>query len=961
MKKKLLIKIVSYILSVCLAMPITVLAYTASDEENKSEVVAFREYSLSESVTFKEEFIVDENSNAQRGFVLEASAENVLNSVGFLNGKNLNTRTYITNLVKDNQYEQGSIVAAVNGDFFNLSTGLAESCVITDGVLLTSDRDNYAFAFDKDGKAFIAKPAFNIPLVTPYGQYTILHYNKEFTEYGLYLYSDCYGEKTRIGNPSYEIVLTTYSAKLNYEQMAALIYGEAGVPFDLVLSRTLEEGSEEIYINERYKEEIDTYAFENGYILNGLNFYMLCDATALPGETVTAYVSEIRDNPEGASLDIPKGSFILCANRETQIHKVEKLKVMDDVSFTFNCDERFIGVSDAIGCGALIVQEGKAVENTSQAHYTAPNPRTAIGIREDGSVVVFAVDGRQSRYSKGLTLKQLSYEMLRLGCVYAANLDGGGSTIVKASLPESFSFDTVSSPSEGEERKISNAVGFYNNHQPLGDVAYSYLNPSEYLVLSNGAVSLGKAVFTDSNHYGVDTSEKQVNKRENNTMESKEAVTDDTILKELLDISSAIDEQTEVTDSTYNYLGFTYSVDEKMGVIENGKYKPMGYSGFAPVISHSPDGKTNTAFTFRAVDKVDKIEIEGLNPTMYVGDTADASAFAFYKDYKASGQDSCFEWKASDEQSFTVDKDGVLTALNGNDKAKLIVSYGETSEEYDFEIRNLPFNDIEKNWAKHNIIKMYDRGISIGELTELGRLYFPARTFTRSEFCVMLARHLGLTKAVDTVKGDTSEETVVEIVAVEGEKEISDSQETNVFENTEVIALEAVENKTQELTESELASSDVQDSVSEIVGAEPAERPEEEQNIEAVTDTVIPEYADLDTIPVWAIESVEKLYEKGYLDGFEHVDEKGNKIFDGTANVTRREVIRLIGIFLEDAPADVEIMLSDISENDIDFISIQKAVHGGIFKGYVDGTLRPDNYLTRAEVSAIFVRLLDLI
>ncbi len=959
--KKILIRAISLVLSVSVAAPFTGFAQEKINEKT-SEVIAYESYKLADGITYTEEYIVDENSSDQRGFSIDVNSENAFNSIVFLGGENLNTRSYVSKLVNDNSPEEGSIVAAMNGDFFNLSTGLAESLVIFDGVLLTSDRDNYAFAFDKDGKALIGKPAITMPLQTPYGQYSILHYNKEFTEYGLYLYSDCYGEKTRINAPSYELVLVPYSQKLDYERMSALVYGEEGIPFDLVLNRTKEDGTEEIYINERYKDEIDTYAYENGYTLNGLNFYMLCDAQARLGETVNTYVSEIRDNADGVSLEIPDGAFLLCANRNTQIHKLEKVKLMDDISFTFNSDERFIGAEKAIGCGALIVDNGQIVEDTTLSHYTSAQPRTAIGIKEDGSVVMFAVDGRQTKYSKGLTLKQLSREMIRLSCITAANLDGGGSTIVKAALPDTRTFDTVSKPSEGEERKISNAVGFINSLEQTGNTAYSYLKPDNFLLLSNASISLGKAVFTDLNHYGVDTFEKEVNERENNRKEREETVTDDEILKELLDISTSFEEEAEDEQIKFNYLGFTYTVDENKGLVFDGEYKPCGYSGFADILSVSPDGTSNTAFTFRAIDNPDKIEIDGVNPVIYVGDTADASAKAYYKGYEIAGQDKCFEWHSSQMQAFTVDDNGLITAIQGTDKAKLTVSYGETSAEYIFKIKSLPFNDIEKHWAKHNIIQMYDRGISIGELTELGRLYFPDRTFTRNEFCVMLARLLKLTEAVDTVEKtaegeeDTSENAEkAEYSNESADAENSDSQtivdETAENESVQTEA-EATGTNSDSETQPDTLTNELTEAMHDVV---PEVIPEE------ISEAINPDYADFDAIPVWAAESVKKLYENGYLDGFEHTDADGNKVFDGKENVTRREVIRLIGKFLDDAPNDAEIKLSDITDDDADLINIRKAVHSGIFKGYLDGTLRPDNNLTRAEVSAVFVRLIELI
>ena len=56
------------------------------------------------------------------------------------------------------------------------------------------------------------------------------------------------------------------------------------------------------------------------------------------------------------------------------------------------------------------------------------NPRTAIGQREDGAVLLLIIDGRQT-HSLGATLNDLINVFLDFDAVNAANLDGGGSTV----------------------------------------------------------------------------------------------------------------------------------------------------------------------------------------------------------------------------------------------------------------------------------------------------------------------------------------------------------------------------------------------------------------------------------------------------------------------------------------------------------------------------------------------------
>lgn len=56
-------------------------------------------------------------------------------------------------------------------------------------------------------------------------------------------------------------------------------------------------------------------------------------------------------------------------------------------------------------------------------------PRTAIGQKEDGTVIFVVVDGRQL-HSQGATMRQMQDIMIEHGAINAANLDGGSSSVM---------------------------------------------------------------------------------------------------------------------------------------------------------------------------------------------------------------------------------------------------------------------------------------------------------------------------------------------------------------------------------------------------------------------------------------------------------------------------------------------------------------------------------------------------
>ena len=51
----------------------------------------------------------------------------------------------------------------------------------------------------------------------------------------------------------------------------------------------------------------------------------------------------------------------------------------------------------------------------------------ALGVDADGHLLAAAVDGRNVERALGMTLGDVSRLMIRLGCVSAANFDGGSS------------------------------------------------------------------------------------------------------------------------------------------------------------------------------------------------------------------------------------------------------------------------------------------------------------------------------------------------------------------------------------------------------------------------------------------------------------------------------------------------------------------------------------------------------
>ena len=151
------------------------------------------------------------------------------------------------------------------------------------------------------------------------------------------------------------------------------------------------------------------------------------------------------------------------------------------------------GVTDALGGGPVIVRNGKGVytagEDFLPTQLGPRNPRTAVGQRRDGKIVLVAVDGRRRGYSVGLTNWELAQAMVRLGVYTGSALDAGGSTTM------AFDGQLLNRPSDpGGERSVAESLGILYTGVYAPPPALSVVSPNgdgiaekQLLVVQGGA------------------------------------------------------------------------------------------------------------------------------------------------------------------------------------------------------------------------------------------------------------------------------------------------------------------------------------------------------------------------------------------------------------------------------------------------------------------------------------------
>jgi len=292
--------------------------------------------------------------------------------------------------------------AAVNGGFFR-DYGLPSGMVVIDGELISKATGNYPVLIIRDGKAEIKEISSRLFLVKADG--TGLQNDDSWD-------GSPENSATGSGRADKDNIVITID---NINSPAA---GKQTVVYTPVYGQT----------NRADKRNISV-TVEDG-VVTGIAEYE--KEAPIPGD----------------------GMLISFFDAAAYAGKELPLKAGDAVRLIHEPD--MTGNVQAYECGCWLVRDGEAVVKDYDPWVgvlTNHDPRTAVGIKEDGTVILLTVDGRQPGYSTGFTGKELTEYLISCGAVDAAMLDGGASTamIVQGEL--------VNRPSyKGQERQIAGAI-----------------------------------------------------------------------------------------------------------------------------------------------------------------------------------------------------------------------------------------------------------------------------------------------------------------------------------------------------------------------------------------------------------------------------------------------------------------------------------------------------------------------
>ncbi|OLD99992.1 MAG: hypothetical protein AUG91_05455 [Actinobacteria bacterium 13_1_20CM_4_69_9] len=152
-----------------------------------------------------------------------------------------------------------------------------------------------------------------------------------------------------------------------------------------------------------------------------------------PASPRTDLVGTIASVGSGASTDVPADGAVIVA-RGTAARPFAALPVGAQITVRIPLPNDWASVTDAVSAGPTLVRDGKPIFNAGEAltpvQLHGRDPRTAIGQKADGSIVMVAVDGRRPGWSIGITNWDLAQTLVRDGCVTGFALDSGGSTTI---------------------------------------------------------------------------------------------------------------------------------------------------------------------------------------------------------------------------------------------------------------------------------------------------------------------------------------------------------------------------------------------------------------------------------------------------------------------------------------------------------------------------------------------------
>ena len=539
------------------------------------------------------------------------------------------------------------VVAGINGGFFN-SDGTGVGLVMSDGVIRALDKKNhYMVGICRDGSLFVDGSVV---------------------------------EKTMFWSDSYGNVTEFEVAGINASRANGGVFLFNG-DFGTSMENTL--GGVDVVLRP---------------LRPSRKLTMDCELTFV--------VEAVRDSTQaGVPVinEIPEGRWVLSANRKYNAAGLDALRsvaVGTEVTLTVSgADERWADAEYGLSAIHLLVENGQPVPGLG----TGAAPRTAIGIKADGTAVFYTIDGRQKGYSVGASYSQVAKRLVELDCVTAVALDGGGSTTLGATLPGSANFDIISSPSGGGDRAVNNCILLVTSGGANDRKGGAYPE-SEFSVVMAGAQTVVSAKAHDTKGYPLETDR----------------------------------------EVSWDSDGGTFSVDEEGNTVFTAGSE---YGTFQ--LNASLFGQT-TSLPVRVVRKISSVSVLRRDVNIEVdtllaepGEMIPLGTEGIWYNLPVAMNDNAVKWSCTGAIG-EITEDGMFIAGAENCEGTITAAVGGVSTTVRVRVdRGDPFTDIDSHWSQPYVTRLYKLGLTTGSLQEDGTyVYLPDDQLTRGQLLVFITRIL---------------------------------------------------------------------------------------------------------------------------------------------------------------------------------------------------------------------------
>lgn len=629
-------------------------------------------------------------------FTIEASPKTT--RIAASGGKSVYSKKTLTDIISQTDTKGSQVIGAINADFFSTATGIPLGLEITDGRIVTTnikDDKSAAVGFKADGSTVFGTPDFEISLTV--NDYTVkidkVNRQNNYTNH-IILFTSDFSDKTYWG------------------------VNEKGTGYDVIVLST---------------------------------------ESALPADgKITCYYEAFLQNIKDP-VAIEKDKIYICAPTGAFVgfepplyQEIDGQKVYFDRSFVSVTEKtgKWKGVINAVSGGNLLINNG-VIRYPSTYDSSIRNmltSRSAFGVKADGTYVFYAAE--HSASVSGIWMEAVAQAMFDMGCIYAINLDGGGSTTFAANTGGGLLVQNKCQ--DGSQRKIANALLFLSDETaPVvaedfeGDKQFTEVYEGTNLITASitkenaytgkGALKLDYSLRGIGNSVGVTFQPIDVSKykmlsvainemgsgvRVDAKLKNGKKEFTRTILKG--NEKNYVRAQVDVSDAT-ELIGFEVAYElaakNRNSILIDriaGLGADMRYDVEAPTVSVSSKNEklsiTSSKPLFTSQPDVAEVVVDG--GEMLVTNTLETKDYSDDKVHKA--------------------KIGVIDTLGNRTVAYQLFKTAGYSVE-------APFADLnDKKWDALAIRYCYENGI-INGIKENGTLTYKGdKNVTRAEFCVMI-------------------------------------------------------------------------------------------------------------------------------------------------------------------------------------------------------------------------------